>query len=632
MGTEVMLLDDDGEKVGAGDAGEIVVRSRYQSDGYWMQPELTAQKFRPDPREPEVIRYYTGDRGRLRDDGALEILGRKDSQVKIRGYRVQLEVIDRALLELEGVKDAATIVHRTPGRGAQLVAYVKLSGKVSVSELRRELSARFPDYMVPTAFVRMKELPRTGTGKLARGKLPEPSVERPELETAYKGPRNEIVAQIAEVWQGVLGLEQVGVDDNFFELGGDSLMALEMTLGVEKVVGRAVPQEFFKQPSISVLVALLEADGVDGRAGQRFVIKSKRVNDRPSKRGRRSKLTRVKFKKLFKRVYSLRDLIGWLERQIYFVVARHIASKPYLEANRWVVEWSQNAFVRKVLYRRKYALFSQWVTSLDGCQVEPSEAFQMSLLTNLRSGLPRYAANKRKVSGSVQQGQKRALAPYWRTYGELLDAIPVGQMSEHFPISGAEYVKQAYERGKGVILLTFHGSPIGHRLLVLERFLDVEEIPTISWRVPARQSRYRDAMYHRPEAVASTMNSEIGFYGQRLLQEGSIINIVADTSDNYGTRYRVELAGREYQVKSGFAELALNTGAAIIPHYTTCLPDGRVQLNLLKPLEAGEGDRDEKIERLIGEYFSFINDVWVKHPEVIKWHRMEEHFSRDVFQ
>ena len=128
------------------------------------------------------------------------------------------------------------------------------------------------------------------------------------------------------------------------------------------------------------------------------------------------------------------------------------------------------------------------------------------------------------------------------------------------------------------------------------------------------------------------MNSEIAFYGQRLLQEGRIINILADSSDEYGKKYRVELAGREYQVKSGFAELALNTGAAIIPHYTTCLPDGRVQLNLLKPLEAGEGDRDEKIERLIGAYFAFINDVWVKNPEAIKWHRMEEHFSRDVFR
>jgi len=223
---------------------------------------------------------------------------------------------------------------------------------------------------------------------------------------------------------------------------------------------------------------------------------------------------------------------------------------------------------------------------------------------------------------------KRSPYPYWRTYGELLDAIPVGQMSEHFPISGAEYVKQAYERGKGVILLTFHGTPNGHRRWALERFLGVEKIPTISWRAPAKQSQYRDAMYHRPETVASTMNSEIAFYGQRLLQEGRIINIAADASDNYGTRYRVKLAGREYQVKSGFAELALNTGAAIIPHYTTCLPDGRVQLNLLKPLEAGEGDRDEKIERLIGEYFAFINDVWVTHPEAIRWDRMKGHYSR----
>jgi amino acid adenylation domain-containing protein len=628
LGKEVILLDDDGEKVGAGEEGEIVVRSRYLSLGYWRQPELTAQKFRPDSREPELRRYYTGDRGRWREDGALEILGRKDSQVKIRGYRVQLEAIDQALLELDGVKDAATIVHRTSGRGEQLVAYVRLSGdgKVSVSELRRGLSGRLPDYMVPTAFIRMKELPRTGTGKLARGKLPEPSVERPELETAYKAPGNEKEAQIAAVWQEILGLEKVGVDDNFFELGGDSLMALEMTLGVEKVVGRSVPQEFFKQPSISVLVALLDADeGEDERIGRRFVIKRKRRDARPRKR---SKLTASNLKKLVKRVYSSLSPGNWIDRLIYLAVARHIVSKPYLEANRWVVEWSQNAFVRKVLYRRKYALFSRWVASLDGCQVEPSEAFQMNLLANLiNSGLNRYSG-KRSAHKSGVEDFKISPYPYWRTYGELLDAIPVGQMSEHFPISGAAYVKEAYERGKGVILLTFHGSPIGHRKWALERFLGVDEIPTISWRVPVRQSQYREAMYHTPETVAAAMNSEIAFYGQQLLQEGKIINIVADNSDEHGKKYRVELAGREYRVKSGFAELALNTGAAIIPHYTTCLPDGRVQMNLLKPLEAGEGDRDEKIERLIGEYFAFINEAWVTHPEAIRWDRMKGHYSR----
>jgi len=626
MGTEVMLLDEDGEEVHDGE-GEIVVRSRYLSLGYWRQPELSAQKFRSDPLEPEVRRYYTGDRGRWGGDGALEIVGRTDSQVKIRGYRVQLEMIDRALLTLEGVKDAATTVHWTTGRGNRLIAFVTGQEKILASELRRELSRQLPDYMVPSAFVQVDVLPRTVTGKLARGKLPEPLIERPELETEYKAPRTEMEMQIAAVWRDVLGLEQVGVDDNFFELGGDSLMALEMTLGVEQAVGRSVPQEFFRKSSISALVGLLEAGDREEKINDRFVIKSERVNERPFRKGRRSKPIRYKIKKLLQRVYSLRDLINWLEKQVYYLVARHIASKPYLDANQWAVKWSRNAIVRKVLYRRKYALFCKWVASLNGYQVEPSEVFQMSLLVNLRSNLPRYIGRKPKGTRFDLQGQKRFMAPYWRTYGEMLDAIPVGEISEHFPINGVEYVREAYERGKGVILLTFHGTPNGHRRWAIERFLDVETIPTISWRGPARESRYRNAVHRRPDAVAARMNSEIAFYGQELLREGKIVNIVADSSDNYGAKYRAELAGREYEVKSGFAELALNTGAVIIPHYTSCLPDGRVQLNLLKPLEIGGGDREEKIEGLIKAYFAFIEEVWVTHPEVVRWGRMKGHLS-----
>jgi acyl-coenzyme A synthetase/AMP-(fatty) acid ligase/acyl carrier protein len=237
-------LDDDGEVVKAGGEGEIVVRSRYLSLGYWKQAELTAQKFRPDPQDPELRRYHTGDRGRWREDGTLEILGRRDSQVKIRGYRVQLEAVDQALLDLEGVMDVATVVHHSPDRGDRLVAYITLAGDGEVSKLRRELSSQVPNYMIPSAFVQMEKLPRTARGKLARQELPEVSIQRPELETGYKAPRNEQERQLVAVWQRLLGLEQVGIDDNFFELGGDSLIVLEMMLEVEKVLARAMPQEF----------------------------------------------------------------------------------------------------------------------------------------------------------------------------------------------------------------------------------------------------------------------------------------------------------------------------------------------------------------------------------------------------
>jgi phosphatidylinositol dimannoside acyltransferase len=109
------------------------------------------------------------------------------------------------------------------------------------------------------------------------------------------------------------------------------------------------------------------------------------------------------------------------------------------------------------------------------------------------------------------------------------------------------------------------------------------------------------------------------------------INIVGDTSDPYGHSHQIALAGRAYQIKSGFAELALNTGAKIIPHFGGCLADGRPQLNLLPPFDPGDGDRGKQVENLIRQYASFINEVWANSPEVIHWKRIKIHFSRPEY-
>jgi amino acid adenylation domain-containing protein len=250
-GREFFLVDDNGKEVEKGQEGEIVIRSQYLSLGYWRQPELTAQKFRPDLEHPGFGFYFTGDRGRFLENGALEVLGRTDTQVKIRGFRVQLEEVDIALRSFPEVADAAAVAHRPKGgRGPErLMAYVSLrEGKrLPVGKLREHLSARLPAYMIPSAFVQMESLPRTLTGKLARLQLPEPSNARPDLGIPFVAPRNPVEKKLAGIWEKILRVDGIGVDDNFFELGGDSLLASEVFVEIERAFEKRYPMNILLQ-------------------------------------------------------------------------------------------------------------------------------------------------------------------------------------------------------------------------------------------------------------------------------------------------------------------------------------------------------------------------------------------------
>jgi len=277
--TEVLLLDDDGRPVGVDQIGEIAIRSRYNAAGYWRRPDLTQAAFLPDPAGGDERIYRTGDLGRMRSDGCLFHLGRKDFQVKIRGYRVEVAEVETALLELDTVKEAVVVGHEdTRGdssaplpsglslsvedrAGKRLVAYIIPTGPhaPTVSELRRLLANKLPDYMVPAMFVMLDRMPLTATGKVDRRALPRPEGIRPALETSFVAPRTPIEEQLARIWAEVLGLDRVGVHDNFLELGGDSLLAT-------RVISRVLPQFQVKLP----LRDLLEASTV-GEMGEVIV-------------------------------------------------------------------------------------------------------------------------------------------------------------------------------------------------------------------------------------------------------------------------------------------------------------------------------------------------------------------------
>jgi amino acid adenylation domain-containing protein len=240
---EVRLLGEDGEPAGPGHVGEIAVRSRYLAAGYWRRPDLTAAAFRPDPDGGDARIYKTGDLGRMRADGCLEYLGRKDAQVKIRGHRVELIEVENALLETGRIREAAVAAREDRFGDARLVAYIVPERRPAPSgvELRGILGRALPDYMLPAAFVELEALPLNPNGKVDRRTLPDPPSVRPELATPYVAPRTPLEALLAGIWAEVLGLDRVGVDDRFLDLGGDSLLAARVAARVRDALGIGLP-------------------------------------------------------------------------------------------------------------------------------------------------------------------------------------------------------------------------------------------------------------------------------------------------------------------------------------------------------------------------------------------------------
>ena len=238
-GKRVRILREDGQDADPSEAGQIAVQSRHVAAGYWRQPDLTAARLAiVGPRGERLS--LTGDLGRRLDDGCLVHLGRVDFQVKIRGYQVPLNAVEAALLELDGVREAAVVTHGSGPDERRLVAYVA-PAPGGPEQLRRALSAALPAYMVPQVFVCRDALPRTGAGKVARGALPLPGRARPAVATPFAPPRDEIERLLAVVWATVLDLEEVGIDDQFLELGGDSLAAMRIAARVTEVARVEVP-------------------------------------------------------------------------------------------------------------------------------------------------------------------------------------------------------------------------------------------------------------------------------------------------------------------------------------------------------------------------------------------------------
>ncbi|MCY9538110.1 AMP-binding protein, partial [Paenibacillus thiaminolyticus] len=248
--------------------GELCISGAGVARGYLNRPELTGERFADNPFEPGARMYRTGDLAKWLPDGNIEYLGRVDHQVKIRGYRIELGEVEAQLLKIASVQEAVAIAREDGDGQPYLCAYIVADKELTSGELRNALSQALPGYMVPSCFVQLEHMPLTPNGKIDRKALPEPDGSM-QTGAEHVAPRTAVEAQLAQIWQEVLGLPRIGVKDHFFDIGGHSLRATALVAKLHKEMGIEMPlREVFQSPTIEQMAEVITGKAITDKERQ----------------------------------------------------------------------------------------------------------------------------------------------------------------------------------------------------------------------------------------------------------------------------------------------------------------------------------------------------------------------------
>ena len=262
---QTYILDPNSQLVPIGVPGELQIGGAGLARGYLNRSNLTAEKFVANPFVAGRL-YKTGDLVRYRCDGAIEYLGRIDHQVKLRGFRIELGEVEAVFLQHVQIGAAIAIVREDKPGQKQLVAYLtpqnstgaEAASTISVGDLRQWLQSQLPDYMIPSAFVWLEQMPLTPNGKVDRRALPVPSLDYARLAVPFTAPRSQLEQQLATVWSNVLDSPIIGIDDNFFELGGDSILSLQIIAQAKQAGLQLTLKQLFQHQTIRTLATVVE--------------------------------------------------------------------------------------------------------------------------------------------------------------------------------------------------------------------------------------------------------------------------------------------------------------------------------------------------------------------------------------
>lgn len=263
--TFLYVLDEHMRPAGVGVKGELYTGGDGVATGYWQRPELTAERFLPDPFLGGQARMYrTGDLVRWNTNGSIEFIGRADDQVKVRGFRIELGEIESAISAVAGIRDRVVMARRDVPGDHQLVAYVvpadfepeadRKRAEALTAMVRSSLEERLPGYMVPSFIILLGDLPLNPNGKVDKKKLPAPDIRKVQMTVEHVAPRNETERRIAAIWAKVLGIDDVGIHESFFDLGGHSILGIQMLAQIEQQFGKTHGLNLiFRAPTVAEL-------------------------------------------------------------------------------------------------------------------------------------------------------------------------------------------------------------------------------------------------------------------------------------------------------------------------------------------------------------------------------------------
>lgn len=280
--TQVYIMNRWMETVGVGVCGELCIGGDGLARGYMQRPELTAERFVPNPYSAQAGArlYRTGDVCRYREDGTIEYVGRIDGQVKVRGRRIELGEIETAIGAIDGLREVVVVAREDRPGEKRLVAYVVTEAEQNVTEILKQLQVQLPEYMIPSALVELYSLPLTVNGKVDRKRLPAPEVQRIEKVDEPVGPLTEVEQFIRGIWQEVLGVERVGIRENFFDLGGHSLLMVQVHGRLQQTYGEELSMtELFKYPTVSALANYLSLKKIVDEPQPQTIEVSEKLNE-----------------------------------------------------------------------------------------------------------------------------------------------------------------------------------------------------------------------------------------------------------------------------------------------------------------------------------------------------------------
>jgi acyl-CoA synthetase (AMP-forming)/AMP-acid ligase II/lauroyl/myristoyl acyltransferase len=626
-GKEVLLLDGEHHPVAPGGTGEIAVRSRYLPLGYWRNPELSRQKFLPDPDGGLERVFLTGDIGRQLPDGLLAYCGRKDNLVRIQNQNVQLEEIDERLRLMPGVREASVQVTPWGSGEKRLTAYVvpKEGDLPTVDNIRRHMGKTLPPYMIPSLYVFLDALPTLAAGKIDRNALPAPAGLRPPLSTPFLEPRNDVEEKLCALWSSLLHIAPIGVNDDFYDLGGDSLLVLSMTLEVEQEFQRPIPQSFYRSMNVATLSRYWGQEDL-GESPIGTVSPPISAAARSGKHRGTRLSTDPDTSKTIRALPRSNPGIS----MVTFIVS-HL---PYVAGVRWAERLCRFPPMQKMYLQPYILLFRKFRASLGGCPAAPADAEVISMVGNLL-----WSAHIRAGMGDLAdldslEGMRRSPSRFWRDLARIIDDPEPEAFNRLFQVKGWEHLENAYAAGKGVILVTLHSTSARIASTVIRRRLHSRSIQTISQTRAQRLERLRgmEEEPDNPPMDEVALTSDLLIQAYQTLKHGQIIQLVPDGKAFSVSDEPVSIAGRRTYIQSGFAKIALLSDAAIVPVMTTRRLDGSIHSTFFPPLVPADRHApvEEKIMDLVRQYAAFLESSWQTAPECVTWSKMGKHLDRPI--